>query len=140
MTLKNRATADWGLLILRVGMGLGLFALHGWGKVKGAWGHFVSGEEWGFAAGVAGIGFPFPRFFALLSTLAESVGALLVAAGLWTRIAAGIVSFNMAVAVYRHLTTDMRFELAAMYLLVALSLCLLGPGRLSIDNLHSRRR
>lgn len=136
MSPSRKSQIDWALLVLRVAVGLGLFALHGWGKVKGAWGHLVGGEEWGFATGVAGMGFPFPRFFAFLSTLAESVGALLVAAGLWTRIAAAIVCVNMTVAVSRHLATDMRFELAALYLVVAVALVIAGAGRLSVDGIR----
>lgn len=132
---------DWGLLLLRVAAGGMLLALHGWGKLKGMLGMF-GGEEWGFVGFVGSIGFPLPKLFAVLAALAESLGALLLVAGLFTRWAALVVTLNMSVAVYYHLTRDpqQRFELAAMYLAVALLLALAGPGAASVDTLLRNRK
>jgi putative oxidoreductase len=137
---KSKATQELGILLIRVSAGLMMFLLHGWGKLGGAWGHLAKGSEWGFVGGVASIGFPFPLVFALASTLAESLGALLVALGWWSRPAAAVVAFNMAVAVYRHLTTDMRYELALIYLVIFLAFTMIPAGRFSLDaRLRDRR-
>lgn len=124
---------DWGLLILRVGIAAFLIINHGWGKFSGALGFLFGGKEWGFIGFVGSIGFPLPTFFALCAALAEFIGCLLVAVGLFTRVGASFVAFTMAVAVYFHLKTDSPFELAAIYFLAALFFIFAGAGKFSID-------
>lgn len=111
---------DLGLLALRMGAGLMLALLHGWGKASGAYQHFLHGGEWSFVGSVSQLGFPFPIFFAICAAVAEFVGGLCLAAGLGTRYASALIGFTMLVAVYRHLITNLRIEAAALYLLVAL--------------------
>jgi putative oxidoreductase len=123
---------DLFLLLLRLGAGLMLFGFHGYGKLKGALG-LLQGQEWPFVAFVGNFGFPVPAFFAVCAALAEGVGSLLLAAGLFTRYAAAAVGFTMLMAVTHHVRTDMRFELAAIYLLVALLFVFSPPGRFSLD-------
>jgi putative oxidoreductase len=137
-TLQGR---DWGLLLLRVGAGGMLLLLHGWGKLKGMFGMF-GGEEWGFVGLAETIGFPLPKVFAVMAALVESVGALLIVIGLFTRWVALVVSLHFLVVVYWHLAHDpnMRYELAAMYLAVMLALALTGPGGLSVDGLMRSRK
>lgn len=127
-------------LLVRVGFGLLLALNHGWGKVSAAFGLVFLGQEWGFVAGVGEMGFPLPAFFAICSALAEFVGGLLLAAGLFTRYAAAFVTINMSVAVLRHLFTNMRYELAALYLIVAVYLLLSGAGKLSLDAMIKKAR
>lgn len=126
-------SAHTGLLLLRVGIGVGLAWLHGWGKLNGAFGYFFGGSEWKFIAGVEGIGFPLPAFFALAVALAETLGAVLVAAGLLTRPAALLAAFTMLVAIYRHLSQGQGAELAAFYLIAYGAIALIGPGAYSVD-------
>jgi putative oxidoreductase len=121
------------LMLLRAGSGLFMAFLHGWGKIKGAWGHLVRGEDWGFPDSVSALGFPIPLLFAVLAALSEFIGGLLLAVGLYTRTAALFIAIVMSVAVYRHLTTDMRYELAALFLLVSFFFLVRGAGRLSLD-------
>jgi putative oxidoreductase len=128
--------SDVGLLLLRAGTGLLLFGYHGWGKLKAAAAFLFAGAEWGFPQGVANLEFPFPVFFAVCAALAESVAALLLAAGLWTRYAAAVVAFNMAVAFYHHARSDWKVEFALLYLLPAALFVLVPPGRLSLDALR----
>src|SRR5688572_29008146 len=87
---SNRA--DFGLLFLRVMMGLGA-DYHGYGKL------FGRGIE-GFAGGVEKMGFPFPLFFAWAAALSEFVGGILVIAGLKTRYAALFIFITMSVAAF----------------------------------------
>lgn len=135
MSLISRLSAfeHFGLLLLRLGGGLFLALLHGWGKVRGLWAHLVFGEEWGFPNTVAWLGFPFPLFFAAIVAVVEFIGGLMLAAGVYTRYVAFFISVNMAVAVYRHLISDMRYELAALFLLIALYFLFRGAGRYSVD-------
>ncbi len=124
---------DAGLLLLRLGTGLLLIANHGWSKLVSAYGYVVQGKEWKFIEGVEKLGFPMPAFFAVAAALAEGIGSILLIIGLFTRYAALFIAITMGVAVYRHLTTDFRYELAAIYLLIAVALMLLPPGKFSLD-------
>lgn len=126
MNLKEKA-GTWGLVFLRVLMGLGI-ANHGVPKVFG-------GKIDGFAEGVAQMGFPFPVFFAWSAALSELLGGLLIMFGFGTRVAAFFVAVTMAVAAFvRHAPDPLRVkELALAYLVVALALALMGPGKYSLD-------
>jgi putative oxidoreductase len=127
-------------LLVRVGFGLLLALNHGWGKASAAFGFVFLGQEWRFVGVVGEMGFPLPAFFAICAALAEFVGGLLLAAGLFTRYAAAFVTINMSVAVLRHLFTNMRYELATLYLIVAVYLLLSGAGKLSLDAMIKKAR
>jgi putative oxidoreductase len=125
--------SDLALLLLRIGSGAMLIANHGFSKLVSAYGYVIHKQSWRFIDGVAELGFPFPAFFAVGAALIESVGGLLVMIGLFTRYAAALIMIVMSVAIYRHLSSDFRYELAAMYLLVGFTLVCIGAGRYSLD-------
>lgn len=151
----NEKARDFGLLFLRLS-GLLLLGYHGWGKITS----LATGAGEGFVRGVAEMGFRAPLVFAWAAALAESVGALLLAAGLFTRVAAAGAAITMAVAAFaRHHALDQALsalgiravsaeqlkewgkpELALVYLLVFLGIVLLGPGRYALDNYLGRGR
>ena len=151
--MNREWTRDLGLLALRLA-GLGL-ATHGWGKLVALLGQ---GGGAGIVAGVARLGFPAPLLLAWAATLSELAGGLLVAVGLFTRIAAAFAAFTMAVAAFEvhHLAqlvlvsigllhvapeTVERWgnpELAAVYLAIFLGVTLLGAGQFSLDRLLRR--
>ena len=133
MTEQNTNSTSWGLLILRLGIATLLITNHGWAKFSGAAGYLFSGKEWGFESFIASMGFPLPTFFAVCAALAEFVGCLLVAGGLFTRYAASLIVITMSVAVFHHLKTDLGFELAALYLLPGLFFVIAGAGKFSAD-------
>ncbi|WNG38696.1 DoxX family protein [Archangium violaceum] len=118
------ATLGW--TVVRVVFGVSLAILHGLPKVTGGMGRF--------ADGVAALGFPYPIFFAWCAALAELVGGLLIALGLFTRPAAALAAFTMVVALYRHRADPFaRMELALLYFSVLFAAMFIGAGPYSLD-------
>lgn len=132
--------SDLGLCVLRLGFASLLIGFHGWTRLGRAIDYVVLDQPWTFVNVVAQLGFPWPALFAVLSALAESAGALLVAVGLFTRWAAAIISINMAVALFNEASRGDPIELPAFYLLGALAIAVLGPGRWSIDGRRTHGR
>ncbi len=137
---------DLGLLIVRVGVGGMLAAGHGYRKLlpNGLGEGF--GPPQAFVQGLTDMGVPAPLVSAWLATLAEFLGGILLALGVFTRPVAVIVAFNMAVAAFVGHGDDPLFgpgrskELALLYLLPALMLILTGAGRISLDGLLRNKR
>jgi len=120
---------DLGLLILRAGFGLYMAFGHGLGKIT------AGPEQWarlGGAMEMFGIGF-FPTFWGFMASFAEFVGALLLVVGLLTRPAALLLVINMFVAAMSHILGEGSPESALLYLIVFLTLVIVGPGKYSID-------
>jgi len=135
---------DWGLLILRVGLGI-IFPFHAWLKLNPG----------GPAKGPAGfIGFlkqlriPLPGLLGWIVILLESVGALLLIAGLGTRIVAFGLAIDMLVAIVlvKRGMAKARFmdpsgsgwEFEFALLVAALALVFTGPGSLALDTILGR--
>lgn len=121
------ATVDLGLLISRVYLGLAMSLGHGFGKMPPAQ---------GFVDGVAGLGFPFPTFFAWAAALSEFAGGLLLAAGLLTRPSAAMMAITMGVAgLLFHADDPWKVkELAFCYMSGSLLFVLAGSGRFGLDH------
>jgi putative oxidoreductase len=128
---------DTGLLVIRIGLGLGLLYFHGWGKLM------AGPERWagvGDAMQYLGIAFGL-TFFGLCAALAESAGGLALAAGLLTRPAAALVAFTMFVAFLAHVVPGQgNAGHAFKNFFVAVGLFITGPGRYSLDAWLARRR
>jgi putative oxidoreductase len=120
------ATADLGLLLLRVFAGLSLAFAHGLGKLP---------PSARFLAGVEEMDFPLPLFFGWAAALSEFAGGLLLVLGLLTRPAAVFVGITMAVAAFIRQAGDPfgERELALLYGTVAVMLLLTGAGQYAID-------
>ncbi len=134
---KTDRWADIGLLVLRLGFGLGFVYFHGWGKLMGG------PERWAGVGGSMenlGIGFGH-TFFGFLAAFAEAIGGLLIAAGFLFRPAAVLIAATMFVAWFGHATTGNGTPAHAFKnMWVALGLALIGPGRYSVDHWLARRR
>lgn len=122
-------TADAGKLILRLVLGL-LVLQHGIGKIFGGFA-FVAGA-------LANNGLP--EVLAYGVYVGEIVAPLMIIAGVYTRIGAGLIVVNMLFAFgLAHMgelfTLSERgtwpLELQAMFLFSAASLALIGSGRLA---------
>lgn len=138
--MRDRDPARWhdlGLLVLRIGFGIGFLYFHGWGKLTGG------AERWadvGSAVEHLGIGFGHAGF-GFVAALAEAVGGILIAAGFLFRPAALLLAGTMFVAWVMHVTTGNGTPAHAFKnMWVALGLALMGPGRYSVDDWLRRRR
>jgi putative oxidoreductase len=120
---------DFTLVLLRV-VGGAAFMLHGWGKIQNPFGWM--GPD-AFAPGI----------FQALAAVAEFGGGLAWILGLLTPLASLGIALTMTVAIYFHAV--MRgdpfvasggggsYELALLYLCIALLLLAVGPGRIAFD-------
>lgn len=129
--LRLSARVSASLLILRLVVGLA-FIFHGYGKIQNpfAW--------MGPNAGVPGV-------FQALAAVSEFGGGLAWMLGLLTPLASFGLACTMTVAVWMHTTVlhdpfvslkgGRSYELAGVYLCVAILLLLAGPGRFSVDRI-----
>jgi putative oxidoreductase len=121
-------SADAGLLVLRLWLGLSLLLLHGWRKLTGF------SEMSGKFPDPLGVGSPMSLAMAVFG---EVICALLVALGLFTRGAAAVLAITMATAFFLvHkgvLSGPNSGELAFVYLAGWITLFITGAGRFSLD-------
>ena len=122
---------DLGKLILRLSLGV-LILLHGMDKMLHGIGAITSM--------IAGTGLP--GFLAYGVYVGEVVAPVLLVAGFHARVGAALIAVNMVVAILLAHTGDLlslghhggwRLELQGMYLVTALALVCLGPGRFSLN-------
>jgi putative oxidoreductase len=139
----NRIAADAAALLLRVVAAL-IFLPHGWSKVAG------EGGSAAFAAGLAET-YGIPLFLGHLAAYVEVIGAVLLLAGLLTRLDAFLLAATMFVAAFIVQLPDALFEVPPnairafailrgietplAMLAICLSLVLTGGGRVSLDHL-----
>jgi putative oxidoreductase len=133
---RNPVGVDVALLLLRAVAGLA-FMFHGWSKIQNPLGWM--GPD-AFAPGI----------FQALAALSEFGGGLAWIVGLLTPLASLGIASTMAVAFWFHAVLrgdpfvatggGASYELAALYLCIALLLLAIGPGRLSLDRALFGRR
>lgn len=129
MVRRHSAFADATLLLIRVVAGAA-FAMHGWGKIQTPFSWM--GPD-AFAPGI----------FQALAAVSEFGGGIAWALGLLTPLASFGILCTMAVAAYMHAVMNgdpfvsskggPAYELAAVYLSIALLFIAMGPGRVSAD-------
>jgi len=128
-------TLSFCLLLLRVVVGLA-FMYHGWSKIQDplAW---------------MGTESSIPGVLQLLAAVSEFFGGLAWILGLLTPIASLGIIATMAVAVWMHMmvfgdpfvsSSGGSYELAAVYLVIAILLFFAGPGRYALDYLIFDRK
>jgi putative oxidoreductase len=121
---------DSGLLIARLGFGLGFLWYHGLPKLKaGRDGWSRTGE----AMANFGINFGI-EWWGLAAALAEGIGGLLIALGLYFRPAALAILMVMIVASTNHIVTGQGTPAHAVKnAWLFAGLFLIGPGRYCLD-------
>ena len=125
---SEEINVDLGVLVLRAGAGGMMLWQHGWPKLM----NFT--ERMDTFADPIGLG---STISLALITLAESLCALLVALGLWTRFTTIPLIIGMAVIAFVVKSGDPlgEKELALVYLAAFLGIFLTGSGRYSLDRL-----
>lgn len=124
------STQACGLTILRVTVGI-VFLVHGYQKLFHMGFHGVAGM-------FGHMGIPLPMVSAVVVTLVEFVGGILLIAGVGTRIAAALLAVDMTVAILAvHLkhgfgAQNGGFEYPLTLLAATLCLALAGGGMLSL--------
>ncbi len=122
---------SWGLTVLRLVVGF-VFFMHGYQKLLKMGIHGVAGF-------FGHLGIPFPIVAAVLVTLLEFVGGILLITGLATRIPAALLAIDMLVAIFAvHLKNGffgagVEFPLTLVAGLICLALA--GGGALSVKRL-----
>lgn len=135
--LFSSGASDWGLLIVRIGLGI-MFFLHGLPKITGG------PETWNFlgqSMSNIGINFGF-TFWGFLAAVSEGVGGLFLIFGLLTRVAASGMFFTMLMATLMHLSNGdglMGASHAIEAGVVFAALIIAGAGKYSIDYLIKQR-
>ena len=127
--------SDEGLLVFRLGFGLVFLFFHGWDKLVGG------PEVWANIGGAldhVGIGFAH-TFFGFLAAFAESVGGLMIAAGLFYRPFCLLLAGTMLVASLNHILGEGSPAHALKNLFVLAGLMPMGPGRYSADHWLANR-
>jgi putative oxidoreductase len=122
---------SWGLTVLRLVVGF-VFFMHGYQKLLKMGIHGVAGF-------FGHLGIPFPIVAAVLVTLLEFVGGILLITGLATRIPAALLAVDMLVAIFTvHMKNGffgmgVEFPLTLVAGLICLALA--GGGALSVKRL-----
>ena len=139
------ATSD-SLAATALRLALGLMILpHGLQKTVGWFGGYGFKGTMGYLTGTVGA----PWILAFLAILAETVGGVMLIAGVGTRVAALGVAAVMVVAAAQHWQNGFfmnwtgaqkgeGFEFHLLAITIAVALILLGGGRFSVDSLLSR--
>lgn len=122
---------DFGLLVLRIGIGAVFIWAYGWPLLIGGV------EKWRNVGGAmkhVGIHF-WPVVWGLMATMAETLGALLLAIGFLFRPACILLAFTMVIAMlFDHAKGGWREAAHAMEMAILFfSLIFIGPGKYSVD-------
>ncbi len=133
--LPAHGGADFGLLILRLGLG-GLFLLHGAQKLFGLPGGL--GHQ-GFAQMLQQMGFQQSSVLAQVAGGTEFGAGVLLVLGLFTPLGAAGVLGEMVIVVllksgHGLFASQGGFELEGVLVVAALGLMFTGPGRIALDN------
>jgi len=133
----------WIPVVLRVLLGA-LFIAHGWGKLTAA---IQDPHIPGFTKSLDAIGFHPGLFWAWVVTLVEFAGGICLCVGLFTRVAAALITIEMIVAGLKvnlprggFFWTKGGVELPVVFAVIGAILTLAGPGAASLDGLIWGRR
>jgi len=128
--ISSSGDNDLGLLILRIVTGILMFYNHGLGKITSG---TVRWERLGHAlTDLIGIDI-LHVFFGFMASFAESIGAIMILIGLFTRMSSFLLFFTMMIASLKHIIDGEFSELAFIYAAISLVLMLTGSGKHGAD-------
>ena len=131
----QRTSSCWGLLILRVMLGI-IFFKAGSGKLLGWFGGpGIEGATQFFQS----LGIPAPHAQAIFVGCVELLGGSALILGFLTRLASIPLAVTMVVAIFTaHKDMDIHFYYALVILCALIALMDTGPGKISVDHAMSR--
>ncbi len=124
---------DWGILILRLGLGIMFFA-HG---IQMALGKLGGPGVQGFSKMLSGLGLSPALFWAYVAAYSALIGGLFLILGILTRLSSVALIIFMLVAILKvHISkgffiTNGGYEYNFVVICALLALLLLGPGKFS---------
>ena len=126
----NKYSTDYGLLIIRAGMGI-LFLIFGWPKIIGGT------EMWnGIGGSMANVGIHFaPAFWGFMAAFAEFAGGICLITGFLFRPALAMLIFTMFIAGLMHYVKGDGFNGYNHALecgIIFLGLFISGPGKYAL--------
>jgi putative oxidoreductase len=130
---------DFGVSLIRVGLGITFISVHGLPKITGG------PEQWartGKAMGNIGITF-YPEFWGFMAGITELIGGLLLVLGLFVRPASAFIAFVLVMAVTQHfvrLDPWNRVIYPVEMLSAFIAFIFIGAGKYSIDYIISKKR
>tara|TARA_X000001036_G_scaffold123347_2_gene116817 strand:+ start:1141 stop:1554 length:414 start_codon:yes stop_codon:yes gene_type:complete len=130
-------TFDFTSLIARISTGTLMFYLHGLGKITSGYDRWERlGKTITDVIGVDSMAIP----LGLMASISESILAIFILVGFYTRTSTFFLGFTMMVAFNKHLFSEglKSGEMALLYLILCIIIFLLGPGKYSIDRLIKR--
>lgn len=130
--MTKQASANLGLLIIRLGLGFMFIVAHGLPKLLGG------PERWKLVGGaMSQLGIRFaPAAWGFAAAMAEFGGGILLILGLFTRFASASLAFVMLVATMQHLGRGETLLQSSHPIEVGVALvglALLGAGAYSLD-------
>lgn len=130
---------DFGLLLLRLGVGAGFALVYGYPKITGGT------ELWTKLGGaMANLGITStPVIWGFMAAISEFGGGIFLILGLFTRTASAFMAFTMSVAVIQHLSKlDPWFRVITPIemLAVFLAMIFLGAGKFSLDSILFKKQ
>ncbi len=125
---NHSLSANFGLLIFRLYIGLTMAFVHGLGKIQ---------EPDKLTGWLGSMGLPAPELMSWLAAVAEFGGGLFIALGLMTRLSTTLLGATMAVAVFIVHASDpfQKKELALAYLASCVVIWFVGAGKFSVDKM-----
>ena len=132
-----KKTYDFTSLITRISTGTLMFYLHGLGKITSGYNRWERlGKTITDIIGIDSMAIP----LGLMASISESILAIFILIGFYTRTSTFFLGFTMIVAFSKHLFSEglKSGEMALLYLILCIIIFLLGPGRYSIDQIIKR--
>jgi putative oxidoreductase len=131
----SNKSRDYGLLLLRLGVGISFVAIHGYAKIAGGMQAWTGlGKTFGNLVGISFL----PTFWGFMATMSEFAGGIFLITGFLFRPACAFMLFTMLVGVMMNIRGGYGFSGGSEAFemgVVFLSLIFIGPGKFTLPNL-----